>query len=397
MSDYLTTHQSLEEIKNYPSADALIRRQLDVDDFIRLFRAAATVHMRKNLANNAYFPLMQAVYANQTALTGILNHIPAHRTGTLALIQEELAERLRPEGEQALIDEKARQYYNRRQQMVPVAVGSNLYQPESVLDFIEALDKLLTKIPAAQRPAQPSQVAHIVNGLFDEIRNRVQYPLPATVDALRPTLLQLEQNITPKNPMLTPQLPLRSTNPTQSLNTFAITASGGGPTDPPHVEHSGPTMPSHLTEEKPKDNPNSEDLHTACQLMKASSAELHTFCTSFQSDKKRKREDDQGDNDQPPTQQEERYCKLCRRKNHTTARCARKCHKCFSIDKQVRFWNQCRKHNPRLKADNQAPAPIITADLKKAISQAVKEAVQQHQEDEVISSRSKAALKGDTN
>lgn len=82
---------------NYPSADNLLNKRLDAEDFIRLFQAAVTMHFKKNITNAQYFGIMRAVYASHTALTGILQRIPPHHTGNLALIQQELEDSLRPQ------------------------------------------------------------------------------------------------------------------------------------------------------------------------------------------------------------------------------------------------------------------------------------------------------------
>lgn len=65
-----------EDLKRYPSADDLIIRKIDAEDFITLFQAAATLHFKKNITNAQYFGIMKAVYASNTALTGILQRIP---------------------------------------------------------------------------------------------------------------------------------------------------------------------------------------------------------------------------------------------------------------------------------------------------------------------------------
>lgn len=244
---------------------------------------------------------MKAVYAHHTALTGILQRIPPHHTSTLAQIQQELVNSLRPQGQQDEDNDHLRDYINRKQIMRPVAQGSSLFQPENVLTYIEKLDKLLHKLPEAQRPTQQAQVHHIVQGLFDELRMRAPYPLPATVEILRPILLYLESQAKTHNPMLAPQL----ARPTATYGTL-LTGGGGlipqeQPADPPRGKpHDGGNDAPNAT---PQQLGNKIDAKIDAKLderIDSMEARLDTFCTSMQSDNKRKREqEEEKHNDKP--------------------------------------------------------------------------------------------------
>lgn len=64
-------------------------------------------------------------------------------------------------------------------------------------------------------------------------------------------------------------------------------------------------------------------------------AKIDTFCTSMQSDNKRKRDqEDEAGNKRRPSQEPRSYCKLCKRSGHTTARWLKKCHSCLQQQEQ---------------------------------------------------------------
>jgi len=393
----------------YPSADDLITRKIDAAEFVRLFHAATAMHLKRHIPPNQYYGHMQAAYAKHTVLTGILNRIPHNRTGTLVLIQEALAESLRPTDQNDEDNQHIADYMACKQSMVPAAPGSTFYRPQTILEFMEDLDKKLLKIPLAQRPTQQAQVAHIVHGLFDEIRRSVPYQQPPTVEELRPMLLKIEDMTKSHNPMLAPHL----VHPPTTAATYATFLSGGGGGFVPPEQQQ---QPADTSQGKAHDHANETSSAIEQSLeekkdftldakMDRLNARLDTFYTSMQANNKRKREDDdqeEASKKRPPYRDNGLFCKLCKKKGHSTARCRKKCHSCFNQHNKIILWQKCMDHNEFLRqqkarAENTPPPQSGISDMKTLIKQTAKETIKQMKEDEMIANKAKAALKEDRN
>ena len=176
----------------YPKVEDLFSGAKMPEEFCNLFQAALASEQRNRVVPAAqYYTNLVNKYADNNTMQGLLRQIPMALRNNLANVQLGLENQLYPEGVFANSYQSLAEFYTRKQKVIALPDGTTTH--ELIVDYIMAFKHILTKVPPVAHPPEEQQIATIIDGLKEPWRSHMATKeRPATLALLQQELLRLE-------------------------------------------------------------------------------------------------------------------------------------------------------------------------------------------------------------